>query len=99
MYILTTTTGIKIKVDGDELERLAKAPLDELVFLRNGAVMRRMVATILADENRREETLRLPGETDEELEKRIEEDKSDDIFAEFRSKILSAPHQLKLPEA
>lgn len=96
MFILTTTTGQQIKVDGDELERLAFAKSDELVFLRNGAVQRRMVSTILEDTERRESILKLPGETDEDIKRKIEEDRSVDIFAEFRSKALEGPTTPKL---
>lgn len=79
MYTLKTTTGEEFRIDHDELPKLLGNP-DALVVFRQGIVLRRLIGTVVLDENARKGILKLPGETEKDVQRKLQESKSDNIF-------------------
>ena len=86
MYIVKTFK-IDIPIDFDEMKILMEnaGQKDKLIFFRRGAVNPAHIVAVVDDEERRSEIRKLPGDTDEDLEKRMREERSEDIFARFRN--------------
>lgn len=83
MYILKLLGNIEVKADADELDKITNSK-DGLVFLRNGAVNIKHISAIIRDTERERLVLKRPGDTEETLRLRAEEDRSDDIFPQLR---------------
>lgn len=95
MFIIKTLHG-DVKADYDEIERIANAK-ETLVFLRNGAVNPKHITNIVKDTERMREVLKRPGESDADVQARIRQEKSEDIFKDIRGPALGqGPDQLKL---
>jgi cell fate regulator YaaT (PSP1 superfamily) len=88
MYIIYTIGNRQVKADFDELVRIAEST-DNIVFLRQGAVNPKHITTIEQDTERMSEVVRRPGESEESVQQRIQEEKSDDIFSSLRSRGIS----------
>lgn len=83
MYIIKLLGNIEIQADADELDRIINTT-DTLVLLRNGAVNVKHISAIVKDTNRERLVLKRPGDTEETMRLRIEEDRSEDIFPQLR---------------
>lgn len=83
MYILKLLGNIEVKADADELEKITNTK-EGLVFLRNGAVNIKHITAIIKDTDRERLVLKRPGDTEESLKLRAENDRSDDIFPQLR---------------
>jgi len=80
MFIIKTVYG-NVNADFDEVQRVLTAGLEELVVLRQGIVKPKYIATIVEDPDARSTIMRLPGESDIDVQKRIEAYRSDDAFS------------------
>lgn len=85
MYILKTTTREEIKIDYDELALVKNAKPDQLIFFRQGAIVRKLIGTIVRDPDAERIVTRKPGESKEQLEERVMSHRSEDIFGVMRS--------------
>lgn len=85
MYIVKTLHG-DIKIDADELQLLVNGSQQEkLMFFRNGAVNTKYIVAVVQDTERQKTILKLPNETDEEHTRRIEAERSTDVFESIRN--------------
>jgi len=78
MYIVKTTTGDSIKIDIDELEKINQAKSDQLIFFRQGAVLKRMIGLVIEDKERDREGPRELGSN--KTQPKLQED----IFPQVR---------------
>lgn len=85
MYILRTTTREEIRIDHDELDLIKNAKPDQLIFFRQGAIVRKLIGTITRDPDAERLVTRIPGESKSELEKRVMANRSEDIFETART--------------
>ena len=88
MFIIKTLHG-DVKIDFDELPRLAVHKGDGLIYFRNGAVNPKHVSTVVPDVERMKTIIKKPGDSKESVQKRIEEDQSEDVFATIRQSTVS----------
>lgn len=90
MYLIKMI-GQEIPIDADELGKLEREGHKPLIFFRRGAVNPKHIVSVVEDTNRRQSVMKLPGETKEDVQKRIEAERGDDIFSQLRNPALSAP--------
>lgn len=83
MFIINTFRG-SVKADFDEIEKIINSK-GALVFLRNGAINPKHITHIVPDVEERSMVFREIGETREDVERRIREYQSKDIFAHMRN--------------
>lgn len=87
MFIIHTQKG-DIKADSDEIAKVLSSPRGSLVMLRNGVVNTTYIINIVEDVERKAAVLKLVGETDEDVQRRIDAERSVDIFESVRETIL-----------
>lgn len=78
MYIVKTTTGDEIKIDQDELIKVEKTTENSLIYFRQGAVLKRMIAVIIEDPDRDRDRPREIGVKEQPVKQ------LDDIFPQLR---------------
>jgi hypothetical protein len=83
MYELTSTTGKSFSITEDDLTKIINAKPDDLIFLSEGAIVRRLVGVILPIEKDEDVVLRTPGMSKEEHLKLVEAHK-EDTFRKLR---------------
>lgn len=83
MYLIKTLQG-NIQADHDEIEKIANSK-GGFIFLRNGAVNPKHISIIVPDYNERATFFRGLDETAEDVERRIQEYRSKDLFAHIRN--------------
>lgn len=86
MYIIRTFKE-NVHIDFDELAYLKKemAEGSKLIFFRQGAVNPSHIVAIVEDVERKSEIVKMSGDTDDSIEQRIREERSEDIFERFRN--------------
>ena len=94
MYIAKTLRG-DVKIDFDELEKIKHFDGKGLLFLRNGAINVSHITSIVLDENAIDEVVKSPGETDEDVKRKLLAYKSEDIFASIRGPALLGGNKFK----
>lgn len=79
MYIVKTTTRDEIKIDQDELLKIEQADDNQLIYFRQGAVLKRVIAVVVEDPERGRDTPR------DMQTKKPQENKLNDIFPQLRN--------------
>lgn len=83
MYIIETFKG-PVKIDADEIQKLKDNGKAPLIFFRQGAVNPKHIVRIIEDTERKADVLKMAGESEDERQQRILEERSEDIFAGVR---------------
>lgn len=83
MYIIKILGNIEIQADADEIQKVIGST-EGMIVLRNGVVNIKHISAIVRDTEREKLVLKRPGDTEESVRLRIENERSEDIFPQLR---------------